>query len=630
MKFLSRPAFCFLFSAILLSCQNRTELVNDAFTNIDFSRLELGGEVGRRVDVTIENNILTLDLENNFTRHFELKEGPNIAGGFVAMGMLIDASVRFAHYSQDQEMIELKEGIVQKIIDAQLESGYSGFYRAERRLWNNDGSSGDNWDIHEMAFIIDGLISDYEFFGREESLEAARKTADFILEHWHEMPNDYAQTVDMHVLDTGIDWAIIRLYEVTGDERYLRFNTEMKSLYDWDTPIVIGRRKGVSGHMFAYFAMCMAQLELYRITGDESLLQQTEQAIDFFLARDGLTITGGAGIREIWTDDQDGEGHLAETCASAYQLRVYESLLRLTGDAVYGDLIERTVYNTLFGAQSPDGNKLRYYTPFEGERHFYPHEHMCCPGNFRMIVSELPGMVYYTTRDGGVAVNLYGASKVNLDLENWNSLDLQQETDYPGEGKIILTISPEKEQRFPILLRIPAWAPNTLVKLNGVAIEQEIVAGEYLRIERSWKKGDELQIDFPLEVRFIEGRRRNAGRVALMRGPVIYGLNLALNPEVTNEGERGYDDLRRILLDPSTLAGPVRDTTVRPDGTALSIKGWREENSGKADRKHEFTMKFTEFPDPGMEFIYFKIPDYSIQVKDELVREDFLEKDLSH
>ena len=113
--------------------------------------------------------------------------------------------------------------------------------------------------------------------------------------------------------------------------------------------------------MFAYFAMCMAQMELYRVNGDPALLQQTEQAIDFFLAQDGLTITGSAGQREIWTDDQDGEGDLGETCATAYQLRAYESLLRLSGKSVYGDLIERTALNGLFGAQSPDGNRLRYY-----------------------------------------------------------------------------------------------------------------------------------------------------------------------------------------------------------------------------------------------------------------------------
>lgn len=598
--------------------------VIDFLSPVDISKVVLEGEVGRRVDVTMKNNILTLDLENNFTKHFETKTGPEVVGAFVGMGMLIDASVRLAAYSHDPEMIALKDGIIDKIISYQLEDGYSGFYKPEKRLWNPKNDKGDNWDIHEMGFIIDGLISDYQFFGNQRSLDAAIKTADFIIDRWSEMPENYADNVDMHVLDTGFDWAIIRLYRVTGEDRFLNFSENMKSLYGWDTEIEIGRRRGVSGHMFAYFAMCVAQMELYRVTGDPVLLEQTEQAMDFFLAQDGLTITGSAGQREIWTDDQDGENELGETCATSYQVRVYEDLLRLSGDALYGDLIERTMYNGLFGAQSPDGNQLRYYTPFEGERHYYQHEHMCCPGNFRRVISELPGMAYYYTAQNGIAVNLYTASSATIAMADGFELKIKQETNYPTSGHVELSISPDQARVFPLSLRIPAWANDVKITVNNEKLDQEIISGAFLSIEREWKENDKVVIDFPMDIRFVQGRKRNAGRVALMRGPVIYGLNLESNPEATNNGERSYEDLRRILLDPATLEGPFADASVRPDGTALSIMAWRENNSGKADRKHEFTLKLSEFPDPGSQFIYFKIPDYSIEVADELVREDFL------
>lgn len=602
--------------------------VLDQLSPVDISKVKLEGEIGRRLDVTINNNIKNLDLHNNFTKHFEEKTGPEVVGAFVGMGMLIDASVRLAAYSHDPEMIALKDGIIDKIIDAQLEDGYSGFYKPERRLWNNTDDRGDNWDIHEMAFIIDGLLSDYQFFGNERSLDAAIKTADFVLDRWDGMPDNYAEKVDMHVLDTGFDWAIMRLYRVTGEERFLNFSEHRKSLYEWATPIVIGRRLGVSGHMFAYFAMCVAQMELYRVTGDASLLQQTENAIDFFLAEDGLPITGSAGQREIWTNDQDGEGDLGETCATAYQVRAYEDLLRLTGNPLYGDLIERTAYNGLFGAQSPSGDQIRYYTPFEGERHYYRVEYMCCPGNFRRIISELPGMVYYTTAGKGIAVNLYNASSATIGLEDGIQVNISQVTDYPTSGRVNLTVSPDKVLFFPLALRIPSWVEEAQISINGKKLEADIIPGSFLSIEREWKQNDKIEINFQMDFRFIEGRKRNAGRVALMRGPVIYGLNLDKNPGATNNGERSFDDLRRILLDPATLEGPDSDNSVRPDGTAAHIKAWREERSGLTDRKHEFTLKLTEFPDPGSQFIYFKIPDYSIQVEDELVREDFLNSTL--
>lgn len=596
---------------------------SDKFSQISPESIQLDGEIGRRIDVTINNNIRNLHLDKNFTGHFEEKTGPEVVGSFIGMGMLIDACVRFAAHSGDPEMIKIKNQVVQKIIDNQLDSGYIGFYKPERRLWNKQGV-GHNWDIHEMAFIIDGLLSDYQYFGNENALDAAIKTADFIISRWHEMPENYDAEVDMHVLDTGLDGAILSLYRFTGEKRFLNFSENIKSLYEWNTPITIGRRVGVSGHMFAYFAMCLAQQDLYRLTGNEDLLQQTNNAIRFLLKDDGLTITGSAGIREIWTDDQDGEGELGETCATAYQLRNYESLLRLTGDPKYGDLIERTVYNGLFAAQSPEGDEIRYYTSIEGPRKYFHIEYMCCPGNFRRIISELPGMVYYKSEDGGITVNLYSESKATLKVSDGTKVNVSQQTKYPSDGHIELTINPETECTFPVKLRIPAWVNNPKVFINNQLFAGEIEAGSFLSINRKWKKNDKITLEFPMEFRFVKGRKRNAGRVALMRGPIIYGLNLEKNPEATANGKRGYNDLRRILLDPSTLSEVQPDESVRLNGTSVYISGWREEHSGLANRKHEFTLKLTEFPDPGSQFIYFKIPDYSIEVPDEIMEPEAL------
>jgi len=96
--------------------------------------------------------------------------------------------------------------------------------------------------------------------------------------------------------------------------------------------IVIGRRPLIEGHVYAYMARALAQLELYRIQPQPSLLVPAHRAVDFLTRADGLSITGAAGQLEIWTDDQDGRGDLGETCATAYQLRVYDNLLRLEGD----------------------------------------------------------------------------------------------------------------------------------------------------------------------------------------------------------------------------------------------------------------------------------------------------------
>lgn len=587
--------------------------VQDKFYPVNIANVKLGGEIGRRIDVTINNNIKNLDLNKNFISHFQQKQGPGAVGGaFIGMGMLIDACVRFAAYSHDPEMVLIKDEIIDEIINSQLNDGYSGFYKEDKRLWSG-------WDIHEMAFIIDGLISDYELFGNERSLNSAIKTADIILSHWEEMPNDYGNTVDMHVLLTGIDWAILKLYRVTGEKRFLDFSEKQKPLNDWNTKITIGRRIGVSGHMFAYFSMCQAQLEFYRLFPNENLLKQTENAINFLTAHDGLTITGSAGIREIWTDDQDGDGELGESCATAYQIRIYENLLRLYGDSRYGDLIERTVFNGLFAAQSPDGHQIRYYTPFEGERHYYQHEYMCCPGNYRRIISELPSLVYYNLPENGIAINLYTPSTATLELLDKTKVTLSQETDYPNSGKVEISVSPSKAKAFNLLLRIPAWAKTSIVTINGVEWDEQAEPGTFLRINRQWSENDKVTIDMHMDWRFVNGRKRQSGRVAIMRGPVIYGFNPDANPEATLNGEREFHDLRRLLIDVSTLSTPSGSDSIRPNGMVGYINGWRENYSGLANGKYEFKMKLTEFVDPDQKLIYFKVPDYSIAVEDELI-----------
>jgi len=226
-------------------------------------------------------------------------------------------------------------------------------------------------------------------------------------------------------------------------------------------------------------------------------------------------------------------------------------------------------------------------------------------------------MVYFHSGDGGIAVNLYSSSTATIADVKGINVQIQQKTDYPTSGEIEILINPEKTASFPVLLRIPSWVENAKVNVKGM--EWNAPGGQFLEIHREWTANDKISLNFPIDFRFVRGRKRNAGRVALMRGPVIYSLNFEKNPEATNNGERNYFDLRRIQLDPQTLTGPFTDESVRPNGTSAYIKGWREKHSGLATGNHEFKLKLTEFPDPESVMTYFKIPDFSIEVEDELV-----------
>ena len=500
----------------------------DVLTPLDLRQVKVGGEMGRRINLTVKKNLLAINIEKDFLPPFRAKaSGRN---SYIGLGKLIDGAVRFAAYTKDENVITLKNRLIKETIKTQDPDGYIGTMNPKARFVQP-------WDIHEMGYIIYGLTSDYHFFGEKKSLDAARKLTDYFLRRWPELPADWplenGKGVSKLLGTTGFEHNLMALYRETSDRRYLDFCAKERALPQWDLGIVIGRRNLVDGHIYNYIARCLAQLDLYRVQPQPSLLTCSRRAADFLIAQDGMTITGAAGQAECWTADQDVRNNLGETCATAYQLRFYDNLLRMDGDSIYGDLIERTIYNALYAAQSPDGRQIRYYTPLEGNRIYWEMDTYCCPGNFRRIIAELPTMVYYRSA-AGLTVNLYTPSSTTVDLGDGVSLKVQQETDYPTSGHVVLRLDPSKPTTFPLKLRIPRWCAKATVAINGQPWVKPIASGGFLAIERKWTAGDQVTLDMPMSWRLVLGRKRQSGRAAVMRGPVVYCLNPAQNKELQN------------------------------------------------------------------------------------------------
>ena len=348
-------------------------LAADALLPLDLRDARVGGEIGRRIDVTVNNNLVKIDIEKDFLSYIRVKKG--IGGGYLGLGKLIDGAVELAAYSKNEKAIAVKKRLVDETIKAQEPDGYIGLMPPKDRMWQL-------WDVHEINYIIFGLVSDYHYFGEKRSLAAARKAADYLLQHWSTMPANWQgqNGIAIHDCIIGIERAMLALYRETGDRRYLDFCIHQRALPDWDLGIVIGRRYLCEAHVYSYVSRCLAQLELYRAEPDDKLLRLSRLAMDFITKKDGMMITGAVGQDECWSDDQDGRGNCGETCATAYQLRLYDSLLRLEGNPRYADLIERTIYNTLFGAESPDGRQIRYWTPFEGPRSYWGDRYVLLSG----------------------------------------------------------------------------------------------------------------------------------------------------------------------------------------------------------------------------------------------------------
>ena len=568
-------------------------LAADILQAADVRKVKVGGEIGKRIDLTVANNLMVLDLDRDFLAPFR---EPNAEQGYVGLGKTIDAFVRFAAYTGDAKVLERKRYLVGETIATQEPDGYIGTIAPAQRMW-------ELWDIHEMAYLVLGLTTDYRYFSEQASLEAARRLADYIVTRWKAEPEQHPGhgMITEYIAFTGLETAFLTLFEASGDRRYFDFAAHFRGLGTWDGSVVRGRWGTIDGHAYAYVCRALAQLRLNRIEPNPELRKTSQKAMDFLMKGDGLTITGTCGQHECWHDTQEGAANLGETCATAYLMRWWDTQFRMDARAEYGDLIERAVYNALFAAQSPDGRKIRYYSPFEGPRVYFDKDSYCCPCNYRRIVAELPGMIYY---DGEkeVCVNLYTTSSAELSLPGVGTVLLRQETGYPRDGKVALNLEPASPAEFTLALRIPSWCDGATVTVNGASLGVPVVRGEFCRIARTWTQGDRVELTLPMKLRLVRGYKAQSGRAAVMYGPRVFCLDRERNPALAKE------DLRLITLDTATLSGPVADAAAGDGSLCCTVRAWRATNwYPLAETDWEITL--TEFPDPEGEASYFLVPN---------------------
>jgi uncharacterized protein len=580
---------------------------------IDISQIKILGEIGRRIDATVKNNLLVLNVEDDFLKPFREKSNADLVG----LGFLVDASVRFAAYTGDRQVMAFKKHIVDETLAAQEMDGYIGTKPPEARIFTL-------LDIQEMSYVVTGLTSDYRFFGEKESLEAAKKLANYLIKRWSGEPMRALAPkshLAVHNITAGLEPAMLMLYQETGDTRYLKFVTNFLKLKDWKGRIVRGRWDRLEGHAYTHITLCLAQLRLSRLLPTQKKYRNsTDELLDFVLNKNGMVITGECGDHECWHDTQEGSAQLGETCATAYMIRLLNELIQIDGNSLYGDLMERIIYNGLFAAQSADGRRIRYFTPLDGKRSYFgsasefSEENLapdtyCCPNNFRRIMSELASMIFYTFPKG-IAVNLYTSCDAKIDLTPQLSVKVRQETDYPSSGNVKIYVDPNKAGRFTIRFRIPRWVEGkTSIKINNNLVARKVRHGTYQAISRMWHPGDVLELELPMPVRLVRGRLAQAGRVAIMRGPQVYCLASSRAKGIPNI------DLHQAVINPESAKGAFEDISVRPNGTLCSIQAWgpsewypRGFNQIEKEYKPGLKLEMTEFPDPEGEITYVKVP----------------------
>jgi hypothetical protein len=209
---------------------------------------------------------------------------------------------------------------------------------------------------------------------------------------------------------------------------------------------------------------------------------------------------------------------VAETCVTVTWIQLTQQLLRLTGEARYADELEKTFYNHLAAAQRPDGAAWAYFTALDGKKD-YRTEQTCCSSSGPRGWAMLPTLAYMTS-DDGVVVNFFapGAATLKIDGE---VVTIKQETSYPADGHVAITVTVPKPMKFSLRVRVPSWS-----NIAGVKAQ----ANTYWLLRQTWSRTQTITLDFAIPTRMINGEGAAAGKIAVARGPMVMAVDELYNP----------------------------------------------------------------------------------------------------
>jgi len=406
-------------------------------------------------------------------------------------------------------------------------------------------------EFYNLGHMVEGAIAHYQATGQRNFLDIAIRYADCVCREIGDNPGQQVRVPGHQIAEM----ALAKLYTVTGDRKYLdqakffldkRGYTDRRDEYSQAHKPVVEQDEAV-GHAVRAAYMYSGMADVAALTGDSAYIRAIDRIWDNIVGKK-YYITGGIGATsqgEAFGKNYELPNMSAycETCASIGNVYLNYRLFLLHGESKYYDVLERTLYNGLIAGVSLDGGSFFYPNPLEsmGQHQRQPwFGCACCPSNVSRFIPSLPGYVY-AVKDNQVYVNLYLSNKAILKIGR-KSVTLSQETRYPWNGDIALTVDKNSAGRFAMKLRIPGWVRNQVVpsdlytytdgkrlsyqvKVNGELQEAELGADGYFTVTRQWKKGDKVELHFDMEPRVVKANARveaDRGRVAVERGPLVY------------------------------------------------------------------------------------------------------------
>ena len=483
-------------------------------------------------------------------------------------------------YTQNEKLYEILENTVRDLLTTQDEKGRITTYSREKEF--------TSWDMWGRKYVLLGLQYFLEICKNDmladEILLAIRRQADYILENVGEEEGKKG------ILYTSKHWEglnsssvlepFVRLYHITKEKKYLDFSNYiirmggLRSINMFEEAY-IGKKYPYEYPVTKAYEMISnfeGILEYYRATGEEKYLVMAKNFARLVMDSD-ITVIGCSGTTHELFDhsritqfDPAFDGIMQETCVTVTWMKFCHQLLCLTGESIYADQIEISMYNAFFGAINVNHNICKgqdfpfdSYSPLlngvrgrlvGGYKDLIRNRFWwgCCVAIGAAGTGLLP-MTAAMKTENGIAINLYFKGTYTQTLANGKTVRLITETDYPKSGNVKITVETDCETPFAIRFRIPVWSKQTCLTVNGESNPTE--AGSYAVIERIWKNGDVIALDFDMRVRILYAKDIDPNakaeaicHFALLRGPITLARDSALgedlNIPVTVSSSDGY------------------------------------------------------------------------------------------
>jgi DUF1680 family protein len=517
----------------------------------------------------------------------------------------------------DKELDQLMDETVRVIARAQRADGY---LHTPVLIKNRNGDADAkpfqdrlNFETYNLGHLLTAACVHHRATGKSDLLNVAIKAADFLDRAFKDPTPELARNAVCPSHYMGI----VELYRTTRDPKYLRLAEKLVNLRDLvegggdDNQDRLPFRKQTQavGHAVRANYLYAGVADLYAETGDKTLLEPLRKLWENVVSQkmyitgacgalyDGASPDGSKDQKQITRVHQaygreyqlpNSTAH-NETCAAVGLVLWSWRMLQITGEAGYADILERVLYNAALAGVSLDGKRF-FYTNTLRQLDRMPVELrwsrtrqpfiscFCCPPNLARTLAEVHGYAYGRS-DDAVWVNLYGGSVLDTTLPTGDRVILAQETDYPWDGRVRITVRAAPARPLALRLRIPGWATGASLSVNGTSERKPPEPGRYAEVKRAWTTEDVIELNLPLRPRLLQAHplvEEARNQVAVQRGPIVYCLE---SPDL-EKGVAVSDVIipRDIDLNPrydATLLGGV--TVLEGKAEAVVERAWSGE-----------------------------------------------------